>query len=106
METRDQKLEKLLGDEAFIRELNTAETREGIQEIYRNHGVELSREEYEGKGTSLKAEASIRQAYELFDRYGDLSPKSGSADMLMNIMSSQLRTAATQTASSRKSILK
>ena len=44
---------------------------------------------YEGKGTSLKAEASIRQSYELFDRYGDLSPKSASSDMLMNIMSSQ-----------------
>ena len=44
---------------------------------------------FEGKGTSLKAEASIRQSYELFDRYGDLSPKNNSADMLMNIMSSQ-----------------
>ena len=44
---------------------------------------------FEGKGTSLKAEASIRQSYELFDRYGDLTPKSNSSDMLMNIMSSQ-----------------
>ena len=44
---------------------------------------------YEGKTGSLKAEASIRQSYELFDRYGDLAPKSASADMLMNIMSSQ-----------------
>jgi len=43
----------------------------------------------EGKGTSLRAEASIRQSYELFDRYGDLAPKSNSSDMLMNIMSSQ-----------------
>ena len=44
---------------------------------------------FEGKGNSLKAEASIRQSYELFDRYGDLTPKSNSSDMLMNIMSSQ-----------------
>ena len=45
MEDRNQKLEKLLGDESFIRELDTAQTREQIQEIYRKHGVELSREE-------------------------------------------------------------
>ena len=44
---------------------------------------------FEGKGTSLKAEATIRQSYELFDRYSDLTPKNNSADMLMNIMSSQ-----------------
>ena len=43
----------------------------------------------EGKNHSLRAEASIRQAYELFDRYTDLTPKSSSADMLMNIMSSE-----------------
>lgn len=30
-----------------------------------------------------------RQAYELFDRYSELSPKNASAEMLMNIMSSE-----------------
>lgn len=44
---------------------------------------------YEGKSNSLRAEAAIRQAYELFDRYCELSPKSASAEMLMNIMSSE-----------------
>ena len=43
----------------------------------------------EGRNHSLRAEASIRQAYELFDRYTDLTPKNSSADMLMNIMSSE-----------------
>lgn len=36
-----------------------------------------------------RAEAAIRQAYELFDRYSELSPKNASAEMLMNIMSSE-----------------
>ena len=49
--------------------------------------VETS-EHYEGKTNSLRAEAAIRQAYELFDRYSELSPKNASAEMLMNIMSS------------------
>ncbi|MFR6057808.1 MAG: endopeptidase La [Evtepia gabavorous] len=31
----------------------------------------------------------MRQAYELFDRYSELSPKNASAEMLMNIMSSE-----------------
>ncbi len=44
---------------------------------------------YEGKTNSLRAEAAIRQAYELFDRYCELSPKSASAEMLMNIMASE-----------------
>ena len=44
---------------------------------------------YEGKTNSLRAEAAIRQAYELFDRYTDLAPKSSNAEMLMNIMSSE-----------------
>ena len=44
---------------------------------------------YEGKTNSLRAEAAIRQAYELFDRYSDLTPKNTSADMLLNIMSSE-----------------
>ena len=43
----------------------------------------------EGKTNSLKAEAAIRQSYELFDRYTELTPKSTSPDMLMNIMSSE-----------------
>lgn len=43
----------------------------------------------EGKSNSLRAEAAIRQAYELFDRYAELTPKTTSADMLMNIMSSE-----------------
>ena len=43
----------------------------------------------EGKSNSLKAEAAIRQSYELFDRYTELTPKSTSPDMLMNIMSSE-----------------
>ena len=50
--------------------------------------VETS-EHYEGKTNSLRAEAAIRQAYELFDRYSELSPKNASAEMLMNIMSSE-----------------
>ena len=36
--------------------------------------VETS-EHYEGKTNSLRAEAAIRQAYELFDRYSELSPR-------------------------------
>ncbi|WP_454941520.1 endopeptidase La [Evtepia sp.] len=44
---------------------------------------------YEGKTNSLRAEAAIRQAYELFDRYCELAPKSASAEMLMNIMASE-----------------
>lgn len=43
----------------------------------------------EGKANSLKAEAAIRQSYELFDRYTELTPKNTSPDMLMNIMSSE-----------------
>ena len=43
----------------------------------------------EGKTNSLKAEAAIRQSYELFDRYTELTPKNTSPDMLMNIMSSE-----------------
>ncbi len=43
----------------------------------------------EGKTNSLKAEAAVRQSYELFDRYTELTPKSTSPDMLMNIMSSE-----------------
>ena len=43
----------------------------------------------EGKSNSLKAEAAIRQSYELFDRYTELTPKNTSPDMLMNIMSSE-----------------
>ena len=43
----------------------------------------------EGKTNSLKAEAAIRQSYELFDRYTELTPKRTSPDMLMNIMSSE-----------------
>ena len=51
---------------------------------------QVEREEpYEGKTNSLRAEAAIRQAYELFDRYSELSPKTASAEMLMNIMSSE-----------------
>ena len=46
-------------------------------------------EPYEGKTNSLRAEAAIRQAYELFDRYSELSPKSSAAEMLMNILSSE-----------------
>ena len=46
-------------------------------------------EHYVGKTNSLRAEAAIRQAYELFDRYSELSPKNASAEMLMNIMSSE-----------------
>ncbi|HIY07517.1 MAG TPA: endopeptidase La [Candidatus Evtepia faecigallinarum] len=46
-------------------------------------------EPFEGKTNSLRAEAAIRQAYELFDRYSELSPKTASAEMLMNIMSSE-----------------
>lgn len=45
--------------------------------------------DYEGKTNSLRAEAAIRQAYELFDRYTDLAPKNSNAEMLMNIMSSE-----------------
>ena len=44
---------------------------------------------YEGHSNSLRAEAAIRQAYELFDRYTDLNPKASSADVLMNILSSE-----------------
>ena len=43
----------------------------------------------EGKSTSLKAEAAVRQSYELFDRYSDLSPRNNGAEQLMNIMSSK-----------------
>ncbi len=51
---------------------------------------QMEREEpYEGKTNSLRAEAAIRQAYELFDRYSDLSPKAAAAEMLMNILSSE-----------------
>ena len=32
---------------------------------------------YESRGNTLRAEAAIRQAYELFDRYTDLNPKAG-----------------------------
>ncbi len=43
----------------------------------------------EGKQNSLRAEAAIRQSYELFDRYSDLAPKNANTEMLMNIMSSE-----------------
>ena len=43
----------------------------------------------EGKQNSLRAEALIRQAYELFDRYTELAPKTANTEMLMNIMSSE-----------------
>lgn len=43
----------------------------------------------ETRNTSLRAEAAIRQAYELFDRYAELAPKQANNDMLMNIMSSE-----------------
>ncbi|MDO4517172.1 MAG: endopeptidase La [Bacillota bacterium] len=43
----------------------------------------------EGRANGLKAEAAIRQSYELFDRYTELTPKNTSPDMLMNIMSSE-----------------
>ena len=45
--------------------------------------------ETETHNTTLRAEAAIRQAYELFDRYAELAPKNANNDMLMNIMSSQ-----------------
>ena len=48
-----------------------------------------TQESFEGKSNSLKAEAAIRQSYELFSRYCDLSPRNGSSDLLMNITSSQ-----------------
>ncbi len=48
-----------------------------------------SDQSYEGKSNSLRAEAAVRQAYELFDRYSELAPKNASAEMLMNIMSSE-----------------
>jgi ATP-dependent Lon protease len=44
---------------------------------------------YESRGNTLRAEAAIRQAYELFDRYTDLNPKASSAEVLMNILSSE-----------------
>lgn len=44
---------------------------------------------YEGRSNTLRAEAAIRQAYELFDRYTDLNPKVSSAEVLMNILSSE-----------------
>lgn len=44
---------------------------------------------YEGQSHSVRAEAAIRQAYDLFDRYTDLNPKASSADVLMNILSSE-----------------
>lgn len=43
----------------------------------------------EGKVNSLRAEAAIRQAYDLFERYAELTPKTTSSDMLLNIMSSE-----------------
>ncbi|MDY3014832.1 MAG: endopeptidase La [Evtepia sp.] len=45
--------------------------------------------ELESKGNTLRAEAAIRQAYELFDRYAELTPKNTASEMLMNIMSSE-----------------
>ncbi len=48
-----------------------------------------TQEALEGKTNSLREEAAIRLAYELFDRYSDLSPRNASADMLMNFMASE-----------------
>lgn len=41
------------------------------------------------KPNSVRAEAAVRQAYELFERYADLSPKSSASEMLANVMSSE-----------------
>ena len=51
--------------------------------------VEEEKVHIEGKPNSLRAEAVIRRAYELFDRYTELSPKNATTEMLMNIMSSE-----------------
>ena len=56
-----------------------------MAQVGRQSMVRLTRE----RALSLRAEAAIRQAYELFDRYCELSPKSASAEMLTNIMSSE-----------------
>ena len=46
-------------------------------------------EEVPSRNNTLRAEAAIRQSYELFDRYSELSPKVATNEMLMNIMSSE-----------------
>ncbi|MBR5533336.1 MAG: endopeptidase La, partial [Ruminiclostridium sp.] len=46
-------------------------------------------DEVPSRNNTLRAEAAIRQSYELFDRYSELSPKVATNEMLMNIMSSE-----------------
>ena len=46
-------------------------------------------DEVPSRNNSLRAETAIRQSYELFDRYSELSPKVATNEMLMNIMSSE-----------------
>ncbi len=41
------------------------------------------------KPNSIRAEAAVRQAYALFERYAEISPKSSAGEMLANVMSSE-----------------
>ena len=47
--------------------------------------VEEEKVHIEGKPNSLRTEAVIRRAYELFDRYTELSPKNATTEMLINV---------------------